>query len=476
MVTRGWVKDQFQGFSDFKNEERLVREKRETVGELFKCEFAQASIGERGIFGFMTPFYDAENKRLFWVSNDASKVIKKTGANYYDMTNPLEPQYAGFTTFGADELGIVDYNLRSISKFGDYLYIIVRDKTPAIPTGGIDDDGVYGALIIANASDLSVVSTTPFNAKGDDVKLYKASNGKVYMACGFQVSYIKFFTVDPNDYTSFTLRDTHYTLNWKNVEGYENNYDAGVFEHQYGQFFEHDNHVYYVSSGFSDGVHIYDVTNIETERATLYNYVLPNPLDGYKVHTFDLVIDYPYIYCTLAPNDRNKTSAESIAGVFRLDISDLENIEMEYVLMPTEDISDKVSGDWRPTSIVRWEDYLYMNNANKGITIWKLVDHMPEYVGRYQIDDVTVGEMLMIDDGILVFGDTPNGQTHPNGSNPTPEGSRLWEKDKQMYLFDVTGGIGSAKFISKAINDLVSKKYVTMEEVQELIANSNTPT
>ena len=454
-IFRDWIKTQFQDFHNYTKDLNATKEKKEILANIFKSELSHGSLGANGLFTFNAPFYDIENKRLMWVSRDrAGQNGAKFGANYFDMSDPLNPTYVGFTTFGLDNVGIIgDYNLRSITKFGDYLYIIARSKQANIPSDGMDNSSIWGALVCANASDLSVVWTKTFNAKGDDVKIYKATNGTIYMACGFQMSYIKFFTINPNDYTDITLRDTHYTKQFKNVTGWENGYEDNVGEHQYGNFVEHDGHVLYISCGFSDGVHIYDVTNIVTESAVLYNYELPL-VNNKPVHTFDCAIDYPYVYCTIAPNNPNKIAIEGVSGVLTLDISDLSNLQATYSTIPAEDICERGGGDWKPTTIAKHDNLLFLNNGEKGVATFMIVDHIPQYLGCYHINDFTVGELTITEQGILIIGESPEGMTHPNGSAPTEEGSRLWRKDKQTFLLDVTGGIGSAKLLFKTLRNL----------------------
>ena len=353
--------------------------------------------GARKAWGIeLGTYFDDTTKHFYFGAIDTS--TNKNSIFDYDFSNPYNPVKShvialnDLYTFPSGTPKVM-----SIQMYGGYLFASIRSTSPNVPSDGMDNTSVWGAVLVLNPNDLSIVKNETYNAKCSCVAIHKATSGTIYMVVNAQMSYMKLYTISSSDATDWTLRDTQYFQNFKNVEGWTD-YNPKIQEQQRGIFYETESgQVLWISGGFGDGVHIWDVTNIETERATLYDWSgfdhldiwrLPNTNKNYY-HAFDVAIEYPYVYAslgassTLATEDHNNGTNLRKMGVLVLDITNLSNIGATVANIPIEDMNDyDYGGDPRPTRIVKVGNKLFLNNGGMGVAGFEISNpSTPSYIG-----------------------------------------------------------------------------------------------
>ena len=401
-------------------------------------------IGENKVASFEDSYYDEDTKTLYYASNHPS--LNSWGLIAIDYSDIENPTIKGFNDLNNSSLELKSGSpvVRGIAKYDKYLYIGIRSTSPNIPSDGMDNESTWGALVIVDTTDYSVVDTIKLNAKVTGVIIHEATNGKVYLVLSCQMSYIRFYTIDKTNPTSLTLEDTQYHSNYSKVSGWTD-YNSIITETQRGRIVEADNKILCVMAGFGDGVHIWDITNVSATnevRATLYNWNSWSHKDIWFIdgtsayHTFDLEVVYPYVYATLgakletAQADYTNGTNNRRMGLLTLDISNLANIQATIQQIDVADMNDFLGGDPRPTFIKRFANKLFLNNGTKGIAIYDISNlALPQYVATKEIPDfMSCGGLCVTEGGKLICGDAPEVQTS------TSEG---YKAKKYIKLFNI---------------------------------------
>lgn len=188
-------------------------------------------------------------------------------------------------------------------------------------------------------------------------------------------------------------------------------------EWQGGEIFVHNNTLYVAFANYTRGVKIYKITTNNTASGTSVETVVEYSYPG-NTHCFDVTVDSPYVYATIAPIPGNATKPENpeddtrLMGIVVLNIdNDTLNGEPQTVLIPAEyrgDYRDTPSADSMPNIIKRRGNDLYINNYTSVAKFHIDENHIPEFVG-------IVGEDKL---GI-------NGFDVPNTNNLTIAGTRF---------------------------------------------------
>lgn len=361
-------------------------------------------------------YYDADTNSLYYCRcnplNNNRVVLAKIDVS--DIEHPIE---VGFQDLGMDDVGLYSGGpwARGIASYGNYLYVGFRSNVGGCPPAA-DFDKTWGGLVCVDKTDLSVVWMEPLTGKVSGVSIFTAANGTVYLAVSCALQYINFYTIDPNDPTSITLRDTEYTVYYKDVEGIEH---LDMQEVQQSAFCETPSHrVICVVAGFGDGIHFFDVTGLANgEKAVFYNwksYVKPNSdlwkiNNTYAFHSMSVAVKYPYAYCTMAPSSvfMQDHYDERRIGVLVIDFRDLENLSAARSFIEAKDNCEFYGSDPRPVLIRLWEDKLFMPTGNSGIAVFDISHPFdPYYMGMRKVDKTyELGGAQIINDKYLLVGD-----------------------------------------------------------------------
>lgn len=173
--------------------------------------------------------------------------------------------------------------------------------------------------------------------------------------------------------------------------------------------YEHAGRVYAVVCKYTHGLLILDITDVNNVTVAA-----DNEFDGWTyadiahgINIFSAVIDYPYLYATLAPHPDKTSTIPEACGVVSFDLSDLNDIQKTLYLMDSSDITSNKSGDPSPTRIARYGNSLYLNNRDKGLAVYNILgDGVVEYKGLVDIGGKTSVNVISItDDGLIFMGD-----------------------------------------------------------------------
>ena len=183
---------------------------------------------------------------------------------------------------------------------------------------------------------------------------------------------------------------------------------TGYEEYQQPTFLSNGDNVFLAIAGYDrDLVRIYDVTVPKTPTL-IYECNLRNLWNGNLkdtcLHTMGIACSYPYIYCTVAPYP-GRVLSETMTGVATVDISDLNKITVSLSKMPNADRTENASGEPAPASIAICDDYIIMDNYDKGISVWDISDKSnPVYIKTIETDTKTCS--VVADNGRIFCGST----------------------------------------------------------------------
>ena len=318
------------------------------------------------------------NVRLWYREKEASNWFSEVV-----LTN------SGTITFNELQTGIVTSGSNAIIYFDDYYY----DKS------NIDDVAyVNGKLAILNKNTLEVSKIYNLDLKAIDAKIYE---NRLVLTCfyGFNV-------YDISDPESPKLTYTYRTDSYK--------------ESQDCEFFTRNGRVYVLICNYMLGYTIADVTdvnNVEIMYVNDFSNLICNGVDvSGKAYSFDVSIDYPYAYLTISTN-RNYINTESdIRGIVTIDLSDFNNPSPHFSLVPSDDVTTVTGGDPRPTHIAKSNDYLIINNADKGLLVFLIGNNgWPVYTGAVTVSGKPcINNIYVPYDGIMFVNDNNHGGSARN--------------------------------------------------------------
>lgn len=262
------------------------------------------------------------------------------------------------------------------------------------------DDVAYvnGKLAILNKNTLEVSKIYNLDLKAIDAKIYE---NRLVLTCfyGFNV-------YDISDPESPKLTYTYRTDSYK--------------ESQDCEFFTRNGRVYVLICNYMLGYTIADVTdvnNVEIMYVNDFSNLICNGVDvSGKAYSFDVSIDYPYAYLTISTN-RNYINTESdIRGIVTIDLSDFNNPSPHFSLVPSDDVTTVTGGDPRPTHIAKSNDYLIINNADKGLLVFLIGNNgWPVYTGAVTVSGKPcINNIYVPYDGIMFVNDNNHGGSARN--------------------------------------------------------------
>lgn len=276
-----------------------------------------------------------------------------SGVSKYDLKNELAPEL--IRTINSENNFIESYgnSIPSMVVYNGFLYAGVRTSQAGFPS----TEYVNGSIDIIKLDDFTLVSRNHLNKKISRVSIYTKQD-RVYLFVNLQMRGLHVYDVT-NPESVLKIYDKDYP------EG------SSVHELQGGTFFSINEKDYYFATGFGDGFTIYDISDINNITEILYwedlQKFFPN------THTFESVIDYPFVYMTIAPQHVYANSDARIQGILAVNISNLESLSYNLYEIPNEYKCKDVLSDPQPTQIRKRGDKLYINNSENGIAVFKIV-------------------------------------------------------------------------------------------------------
>lgn len=183
--------------------------------------------------------------------------------------------------------------------------------------------------------------------------------------------------------------------------------------------YDYGGHSYAIVCCYSSGFMIWDITNRDNIKLICdedFKDIIINGLyiKG-KLNCFSCVVDYPYVYMTLSPLPAYASRFKTLSGIMVLNIQDISNITREFVFIPVSDITNTnaISGDPAPIKIAKYNNTLYLNNREKGISIFDTNNHIPVYRQSLKIGN-SIYPITIAPDGRMFLGDDRNFEGEKN--------------------------------------------------------------
>lgn len=269
---------------------------------------------------------------------------------------------------------------RGMSKGNGYLYVPYRDNAFGPKTSQKNDVGGY--LDIIRLSDFSLANTITYSRKELTVKGRTLYFGKSHYTATYNNSLLC-VTQQIGGWSLYDISST--PENPKLLYEYDcrETYDSdgsGFEEYQQPTFFSDGEKVYLAIAGYDrDLIRIYDVTTPDSPTL-VYSCNIRNLWNGdlksKSLHTMGIACSYPYIYCTIAPYS-NKSNGETMEGVAVVDVSNINEVSVSLFKIPNIYRHQYNKGETSPTNITISGNYLFMDNYDKGVSMWNISD--PKY-------------------------------------------------------------------------------------------------
>lgn len=175
--------------------------------------------------------------------------------------------------------------------------------------------------------------------------------------------------------------------------------------------------VYALVCCYSTGFMIWDITekdNIRLVSDEDFSDVVFNgsSIKG-KLNSFNSVIDYPFAYLTISPTPSYVTSFKNGAGILRLNLLDLSNIEKQLYLLPDSAVSSNVKGDPTPTTIAKYGNTLFINNRDYGISVFDIQNKVPIFRENIRFGN-SIYPIIISPDGRMFLADDANSEGDKN--------------------------------------------------------------
>ena len=211
---------------------------------------------------------------------------------------------------------------------------------------------VNGALIVIDKNDLSVVNKYSLDFKV--CGMAKLRN-RLVVNClnGFNV-----YNID--NPTAPKLIYTHRPKTFTEYHG------VGTFEA--------NGRLYAISCIYTKGFTIIDLTDandIKILNTFDFSSIL---VDGESIqghcYSFNVVVDYPYAYATLASKTDYCNTAKDHRGVVAIDLNDVNNPKLSFAEIPQNRLSHLTNCDQSPTQITKYRDCIFVNNREYGVEVF----------------------------------------------------------------------------------------------------------
>lgn len=257
------------------------------------------------------------------------------------------------------------YDFTGVKINGDYIYACSRQNLAGEASN--ENNETLGDLYVFD-KELNLISKTDLKAKGARIFTYENIMIVAKQLYGFNI------------YDISTPSEPHLMYEYA-----PNTYE----EFQGGQIIERNGSLYYVVGDFGFAVLIFDITDTVNSYgaadAKLVGTFKFNQFAELKnnVHTYDLIVDYPTIYATVATVTESNFGAENdYRGIITLNFDEiidktasgkLKEISYTITQIPDEYL-EKINtlGDTRPTRMTKYGNYLITNCSESGLAVFKI--------------------------------------------------------------------------------------------------------
>jgi len=180
--------------------------------------------------------------------------------------------------------------------------------------------------------------------------------------------------------------------------------------------FEANGRLYAISCIYTKGFAIIDLTdenNIKIVNTFDFSNVF---VDGESLqghcYTFNVVVDYPYAYATLASTNDYCNTAKDHRGVVAIDLHDVNNPKLSFAEIPQNRLSRFTNTDQTPTQITKFADCIFVNNREYGVEVFRVgKDGILSYLSKITMPEVSSSNAICTtsNGGLFVADDNVNG-------------------------------------------------------------------
>lgn len=240
-------------------------------------------------------------------------------------------------------------------------------------------------------------------------------NNRIYISCQLY-GWLCYDISSPSAPVLLYSYSPLYESDVSSINGADLSSKCGPIEYQNGCVFEHDGSTYYAVAGYVDGIHIWDVTDISlpsevrndmiTDTYGLFwAFRMHESTWNTTAHVFDVGVEYPYMYATIAPTATYGNDENRISGMIVLDLSNMDAPTYAYYPISQDDWNTyQKIGDVKPSHLLLTNDKVLLNNGNMGIAVYDRSGTHPIYMGCIPSGGDEIYQMARTDDGRLVSG------------------------------------------------------------------------
>lgn len=377
------------------------------------------------------------DKCLSIVNKSNNSVVRlsptPTGADATDLPQDMSEFHNSGTGFSC----------RSITATEDYYIIGIRYSS------GVQADGthLYGGVVFVSKSTKTVVKSYWLPCIISRV-VYDEISG--VLAVGLQMGGLRFYSINGSTLTELEtfLYDQS---NGSPTKGRES---------QCGCFYSASNgHRFYANAGFGAGVRFYDVTN--PSAITYVAEFKQNAEAEFSdtTHTYSAVVDFPYLYMTIAPSDKVEIHTD-LVGVLTINVSDLNHISVEDFehISSNDGVVWNEFGDTKPTEMKRSKGTLYLN-YEKGYLAFEIDSSgkKTHYCGRYNTTETIYG-----------IGTEPNGDFYVGTQENSMGVVRKLSSDASWTISKSLSNVTLSNKATKVDNNASFQSTVTIPSGYEL--------
>lgn len=255
---------------------------------------------------------------------------------------------------------------------------------------------VNGALIVIDKNDLSVINKYSLDFKV--CGMAKCRN-RLVVNClnGFNV-----YNID--NPTTPKLIYTHRPKTFTEYHG------VGTFEA--------NGRLYAISCIYTKGFTIIDLTDandIKILNTFDFSSIL---VDGESIqghcYSFNVVVDYPYAYATIASTNDYCNTAKDHRGVVAIDLHDVNNPQLSFVEIPQNRLSRFTNTDQTPTQITKVGDCIFLNNREYGVEVFYMdAEKKLSYGSHITMPEESSSNAICAtpDGGLFIGDDSKNGSS-----------------------------------------------------------------
>lgn len=259
------------------------------------------------------------------------------------------------------------YVFYGIGQKGDYIYACTRQST-----GGYNENAsnpTLGDLFVFD-KELNLLSRIDLEGKGSHITIYD----DIMIVAASLYNFTIFDISDPSTPRKIYCKEV----------------DRSKYEDYHGgEIYEHDGRLYYAVGMYGSGIGIYDITDTIDTDGEMPPVLVGKFGVGYydqlkaNVHCFDVLVDYPYVYSTVASSVSMFSTERDVRGVMSLNIEDIIDktaknkpgaISYTVTQLPDEikASTNPSTGDTDPTRMIRVGDKLLTNTDTRNIAVFDI--------------------------------------------------------------------------------------------------------